>query len=312
MNEPEVSFVVPLYNTGTTLVNLLTAFQELEVTFSWELILVDDGSSDGTFQRAETLTTSFPAPLTLVEFARNFGEHAAVLEGYRRAHGKFIVNLDDDLQNPPAEAVKLIQFLKSSGLDVVYSKYATKQHSSIRNFLSWAANRCATLVLGKPPDLYLSSFRAVRRELADRIVGYQGPYPYIDGLIIGATNRIGTLEVAHAERRAGKSGYTFRKLIRLGMTLLFDFSIMPLRIASLLGIALCSLGALLLAGVILEIYLVGPQQRGWASLMGGLATFSGAQLLMLGIIGEYIGRSYLTVSGKPQSLVRQVRVYYNG
>ena len=306
MNEPEVSFVVPLYNTGPTLVNLLAAFRELKVTFSWELILVDDGSSDGTFQRAETLTAGFPAPITLVEFARNFGEHAAVLEGYRRARGKFIVNLDDDLQNPPAEAVKLIQFLNTSDLDVVYSKYATKQHSRMRNFLSWAANRCATLVLGKPPDLYLSSFRAVRRELADRIVGYQGPYPYIDGLIIGATNRIGTLEVAHAERRAGKSGYTFRKLIRLGMTLLFDFSIMPLRIASLLGITLCSLGALLLAGVILEIYLFGPQQRGWASLMGALATFSGAQLLMLGIIGEYIGRSYLTVSGKPQSLVRQV------
>ena len=298
--------MVPLYNTGPTLVNLLAAFQELKVTFSWELILVDDGSSDGTFQHAETLATGFPAPITLVEFARNFGEHAAVLEGYRRARGKFIVNLDDDLQNPLSEAVKLIHSLKTTGLDVVYSKYAIKQHSWGRNFLSWAANRCATLVLGKPPDLYLSSFRAVRGELANRIVGYQGPYPYIDGLIIGATNRIGTLEVAHAERQAGKSGYTFRKLIRLGMTLLFDFSIMPLRIASMLGIALCSIGVLLLAGVILELYLFGPQQRGWASLMGALATFSGAQLLMLGIIGEYMGRSYLTVSGKPQSLVRQV------
>lgn len=301
---PEMSFVVPLYNTGAGLAALLDAFRALSIPETWELVLVDDGSVDDTFTKAGRLTADFPAPVTLVELARNYGEHAAVLEGYRRARGRYVVNLDDDLQNPPEEAVKLLRHLRDSGAEVVYSRYAEKKHPWARNAGSWLMNRCATFLLGKPRDLYLSSFRALRRELAGRIVGYRGPYPYIDGLILGATNRIATLEVAHEERSTGRSGYTPRKLVRLAMSLLFDFSVMPLRVASVLGLLLCVLGGLVLAEVVVETLMVGRRQIGWGSLMGALAVFSGAQLLMLGLIGEYIGRAFLTVSGKPQSLVR--------
>lgn len=300
----ELSFVVPLYHTGAGLTPLLDTFRSLSVPESWELVLVDDGSTDGTFMAARQAVADFPAPVTLVELARNFGEHAAVLEGYRHARGEFVVNLDDDLQNPLGEALKLVRHLRESDAEVVYSHYAEKKHHWARNVASWVMNRCATFLLGKPRDLYLSSFRALRRELIERIVVYRGPYPYIDGLILGATNRITTLEVSHAERRDGKSGYTLRKLIRLAMSLLFDFSVMPLRIASVLGCLLCALGVLILAVVVIETVFVGPRQLGWGSLMGGLAVFSGAQLLMLGLIGEYVGRAFLTVSGKPQSLVR--------
>lgn len=302
----EVSFVVPLHNTGDSLPRLLEAFRTAEIGCSWELVLVDDGSADGTFARASELAQDYPAPVTLVELARNFGEHAAVLEAYRRARGRFVVNLDDDLQNPVSEALKLFKHLRESTAEVVYSHYAEKKHSWPRNVASWLANRCATLLLGKPRDLYLSSFRALRRELVGRIVTYRGPYPYIDGLILGATNRIATLEVEHAERVDGRSGYTPRKLIRLALSLLFDFSVMPLRLASVLGVMLCVLGALILVEVVIETIFVGQRQLGWGSLMGALAVFSGAQLLMLGIIGEYVGRAFLTVSGKPQSLVRTV------
>lgn len=301
---PEMSFVVPLYHTGEGLNALLDAFRALSIPETWELVLVDDGSADGTFAVAERLTADFPAPVTLVELARNYGEHAAVLEGYRHARGRFVVNLDDDLQNPPGEAVKLLRHLRDTGAEVVYSRYAQKKHHWARNAGSWLVNRCATFLLGKPRDLYLSSFRALRQELVGRIVGYRGPYPYIDGLILGATCRISTLDVEHVERSTGRSGYTLRKLVRLAMSLLFDFSVMPLRMASVLGLLLCALGALLLAEVLVETLMVGPRQVGWGSLMGALAVFSGAQLLMLGLIGEYIGRSFLTVSGKPQSLVR--------
>ena len=237
---------------------------------------------------------------------RNFGEHAAVLEAYRRSRGRFVVNLDDDLQNPVSEALKLLKHLRESTAEVVYSYYAEKKHSWPRNVASWMANRCATFLLGKPRDLYLSSFRALRRELVGRLVTYRGPYPYIDGLILGATNRIATLEVEHAERVGGRSGYTPRKLVRLALSLLFDFSVMPLRLASVLGVLLCVVGALILVEVVMETLFVGQRQLGWGSLMGALAVFSGAQLLMLGIIGEYVGRAFLTVSGKPQSLVRTV------
>lgn len=301
---PEMSFVVPLYNTGAGLKPLLDAFRALSIPEAWELVLVDDGSADDTFQMAQRLTTDFPVPVTLVELARNYGEHAAVLEGYRRARGRLVVNLDDDLQNPPEEAVKLLRHLRFTGAEVVYSRYAQKKHPWARNAGSWLVNRCATFLLGKPRDLYLSSFRALRQELVGRIVSYRGPYPYIDGLILGATNRIATLEVAHVERSMGRSGYTLRKLVRLAMSLLFDFSVMPLRMASVLGLLLCALGGLVLAEVVAETLMVGQRQLGWGSLMGALAVFSGAQLLMLGLIGEYIGRAFLTVSGKPQSLVR--------
>ncbi len=302
----EVSFVVPLYNTGATLYHLLDAFRSLEIEESWELVLVDDGSSDGTCREARRLVRDFPVPVTLVELARNFGEHAAVLEGYRRARGEFVVNLDDDLQNPIAEALRLVEHLRQTGAEVVYSSYDRKQHPWLRNLGSWLLNTCSTFLLGKPRGLYLSSFRALRGELVERIVTHRGPYPYIDGLILGATNRIETLRVAHVERAEGKSGYTLRKLVRLAMSALFDFSVMPLRVASVLGILLCTVGLLLLAEVVIETLTVGTRQPGWGSLMGALAVFGGAQLLMLGIIGEYVGRAFLTVSGKPQSLVRTV------
>jgi undecaprenyl-phosphate 4-deoxy-4-formamido-L-arabinose transferase len=301
---PHLSFVVPLYNTGEGLLPLLEAFRSLSLPESWELVLVDDGSTDGTARAARLAVADFPAPVMVVEMARNFGEHAAVLEGCRRARGSCVVNLDDDLQNPPGEAVRLVRHLHESDAEVVYSRYAEKKHHWARNAASWLANRCATYVLGKPRDLYLSSFRAMRRELIERIVVYRGPYPYLDGLILGATNRIATLEVAHAERSRGRSGYTLRKLIRLALSLLFDFSVMPLRIASVLGMGLCVVGGVVLAEVVIETVWVGQRQIGWGSLMGALAVFSGAQLLMLGLIGEYVGRAFLTVSGKPQSLVR--------
>lgn len=307
----EVSFVVPLHNTGDTLEPLLNAFRTMHCDETWELVLVDDGSTDGTPARVRLALQNFPAPVILVELARNFGEHAAVLEAYRHTRGRFIVNLDDDLQNPPAEALRLVRHLRESGADVVYSQYEEKKHSWARNLASRCANRCATFLLGKSRDLYLSSFRALNRDLLERIVAYRGPYPYIDGLVLGATNRIERLTVQHEERAGGKSGYTLRKLVRLALSLLFDFSVMPLRLTSVLGLVLCGLGAVILAVVILETIFVGQRQIGWGSLMGTLTVFCGAQLLMLGIIGEYVGRAYLTVSGKPQSLVRSI-IHHEG
>lgn len=305
---PEFSFVIPLYHTGEGLHALLKAFRGLSIPESWELVLVDDGSTDGTFELAQRLTNGFPAPVTLVELARNYGEHAAVLEGCRRARGEIIVTMDDDLQNPVDEAVRLLRHLRESGAEVVYSQYRTKQHSLLRNAGSQLVNACATFLLGKPHDLYLSSFRAMSSALVERIITYRGPYPYIDGLILGSTRHISTLEVRHEPRALGRSGYTPRRLARLAMSLLFDFSVMPLRIAGILGLALCLLGGAALCAVLLEMAVHGARQPGWGSLMAALAVFSGAQLLMLGIIGEYVGRGFLTVSGKPQSIVRtQIR-----
>ena len=306
---PQVSFVVPLFNTGAALPALIEAFRSLQIEGGWELVLVDDGSTDGTPGKTTALLHDLPGQVVLVELSRNFGEHAAVLEGYRHAKGHYVVNLDDDLQNPVSEALKLLAQLQASGADVVYSHYEQKQHHWARNLGSQAINRMATLLLDKPCDLYLSSFRAVRRELLHRIVQYRGPYPYIDGLILGATNRISRLTVAHRPRAEGRSSYTLRKLLRVAANVCFDFSIIPLRLAGLLGIVLCALGLTMFSMVMVEAVTKGRVQPGWGSLMAVITLFSGSQLLMLGIIGEYVGRAFLTVSGKPQSLVRQITVY---
>lgn len=304
----QFSFVVPLHNTGELLRPLLGAFRAEAMTLreSWELVLVDDGSSDGTFAEARKLIADFPAPVTLVELARNYGEHAAVLEGWRRSRGRFVVNLDDDLQNPVSEARRLLEHLRSSGAEVAYSFYEDKMHSWWRNAGSRLANACASFLLDKPRDLYLSSFRAVRRELIERVAGHRSPFPHLDGLILGATNRFTRLKVAHEPRRSGRSGYTLRKLMRLALGLLFGFSVMPLRLASVLGLLMCAAGIVLLGAVAAEVAFVQSRQAGWPSLMGALAVFSGAQLLMLGLIGEYVGRAFLTVGGRPQAIVREV------
>ncbi|MBX7210883.1 MAG: glycosyltransferase family 2 protein [Verrucomicrobiaceae bacterium] len=306
---PLVSFVVPLYNTGAALERLLDAFRSLPVEGGWELVLVNDASPDDTGARLGQLLPSLPYPVVFVDMARNFGEHAAVLEGFRHTRGRFVINLDDDLQNPVSEALRLLDHIQRTGADVVYAYYDEKKHHWMRNIGSRLTSLVATWLLDKPRDLYLCSFRAHSRALIERITRYTGPYPYIDGLILGATGRIERLLVAHEARADGASGYTLRKLVRLWMNMFFNFSIMPLRIASLIGGLLCCFGLLMLVEVLAEHVLVGVRASGWASLMGAIAIFSGAQLLILGLIGEYVGRAYMTVSGKPQSLVRAVTIH---
>jgi undecaprenyl-phosphate 4-deoxy-4-formamido-L-arabinose transferase len=303
----DISFVVPLYNTGEGLPVLIQSFAALRLQKSWELILVDDGSVDGTGERAAIILQDLPLNAKLVQLSRNYGEHAAVMEGYRQSQGEIVVNLDDDLQTPLEEALRLIDQLEHSTAEVIYADYRQhKAHHWMRNLGSRAVNRMASLLLGKPKDLYLSSFRAVRRGLVRRVLCYRGPYPYIDGLILGATDRIESLSVKHRERAHGQSTYTMRKLLRLTMTVLFDFNIMPLRIASLLGLLLCLSGLGMTLAVLVEKATSVDVQTGWSSLMAAAAIFSGAQLLLLGLLGEYVGRSYLTLSGKPQCHVRTV------
>jgi len=300
------SFVVPLYNTGDGIIKLFDAFRDLPVPGGYELILVNDGSQDDTYARAKAIISSMPIPVTLIDMARNFGEHSAVLEGFRHTRGQFVINLDDDLQNPIEEALRMLDYIRKTGADVVYAYYEEKKHHWFRNVGSWLTNAVATFLLGKPKDLYLCSFRAHRRELIDRIIQYQGPYPYIDGLILGATNRIERLLVRHEPRVGGQSGYTLRKLVRLWLNMFFNFSIMPLRVASLMGALLCVIGVIMLMIAVAQALFFKVTQLGWSSLMAAISLFSGSQLLILGIIGEYVGRSYMTVSGKPQSLIRAV------
>ncbi len=301
-----LTFVIPLYKSAETITGVIRDIEALQIEGGHEIVLVNDGSGDATGDVCRALLSDAKVPITLIEHARNFGEHNAVLTGWRHARGAHIVNLDDDGQNPPAEAKRLWEQARATGLDVIFGHYEMKQHSAWRNIGSWFTNRMTDWALDKPPGFYLSSFRCVTAFVAEQVVTYAGPYPYIDGLLLQVTQRIGSISVRHEPRRAGQSTYTLRRLIRLWMAAWVNFSVLPLRMATVLGLCMAGAGLIALAVVAFMWYEdIGPD-RGFGWLMGALLVFSGTQLVLLGLIGEYIGRTFLTVNQRPQSVVREV------
>lgn len=307
MPQPALSFVIPLYRSAETIGAVVRAIEELQIEGGHEIVLVNDGSPDGTADVCRELVKNARVPITYVEHARNFGEHNAVLTGWRNARGAHLVNLDDDGQNPPVEAVRLWRHAQATGLDVVFGHYAVKQHSAWRNLGSWFTNRMTDWALDKPPGFYLSSFRCVSAFVAKEVVGYAGPYPYIDGLLLQVTQRIGSIAVKHEARVAGESTYTLNRLLRLWLSAWINFSVLPLRVATVLGLIIAAVGmAALVAVAWLWWWDQGPA-TGWGWLMAAMLIFSGTQLVLLGLIGEYVGRMFLAVNQRPQSVVRDVR-----
>jgi undecaprenyl-phosphate 4-deoxy-4-formamido-L-arabinose transferase len=306
MPGPALSFVIPLYNSAGTIPALVAEIAALRIPGGHEIVLVDDASGDGTAEACRRLVAQAAVPTTFIAHARNYGEHNAVLTGWRQARGAHVVNLDDDGQNPPAEAVRLWEAARARELDVVYGHYERKQHPLWRNLGSWFTNRVTDWAIDKPPGLYLSSFRCVSAFAAREVARHSGPYPYIDGLLFQVTQRVGSIAVRHAERQSGRSGYTLRRLVRLWLSAWINFSILPLRIGTLLGLVLALAGV---AGFGVVVYLKLTNQGpafGWGSLMAALLVFSGVQLLLLGVIGEYIGRMFLTLNQRPQAVVREI------
>ena len=302
-----LSFVIPLYRSAETIGAVVRAIEELPIEGGHEIVLVNDGSPDGTADVCRELVKNARVPITYVEHARNFGEHNAVLTGWRNARGAHLVNLDDDGQNPPVEAVRLWRHAQATGLDVVFGHYAVKQHSAWRNLGSWFTNRMTDWALDKPPGFYLSSFRCVTAFVAKEVVGYPGPYPYIDGLLLQVTQRIGSIAVKHEARVAGESTYTLSRLLRLWLSAWINFSVQPLRVATVLGLIIAAVGMVAL-GAVAWLWWVGQgPATGWGWLMAAMLIFSGTQLVLLGLIGEYVGRMFLAVNQRPQSVVRDVR-----
>ena len=300
---PTLSIVVPLYNSASTLPMLIEGLCAITTDGGTELVLVNDGSRDATEATALNLIETCRVPVTFISLSRNFGEHNAVMAGLRAATGDFVITMDDDMQNPPSEVPKLLHVAQSEKRDVVYTTYNEKKHARWRNWGSWLTNVFADWSIDKPRGLYLSSFRCLSRFVVNEIAKSSNPYPYIDALIFQVTQNVGIVAVRHDERPSGRSGYTLRALLRLWMSMLINASVMPLRIATLMGIATSVLGFVSFVGVLINHY-IKEEPLGWGSLMAALLIFSGTQLLLLGIVGEYIGRIYLRVSEKPQSVVR--------
>jgi polyisoprenyl-phosphate glycosyltransferase len=298
------SIVIPCYYSEDTIEKTVTAIaDELSGNYELDFVLVNDGSTDGTWDAIKRLRERYN--VTAINLRRNFGEHNTVITGLRHVRGEAALIVDDDLQHPPSEIPKLIAKM-DAGFSVVYGRYIEKQHGLFRNFGSWLNGAVANLVLDKESKVYLSSFKVIRRDLIEEIVDYQGPFVYIDGLIMWLTKNYCEVDVLHAERAQGRSNYTFRRLLRLHMNLLTGFSVVPLRLAALLGFVMAAIGTILAVVFSIERLMNPELPLGWASTMVVLLLIGGITLLMLGIIGEYVGRIFILLNRKPQSSIGEL------
>ena len=303
---PGLSIVVPVYRGAATVGLLVEALSRLSPAGGLEVVLVNDGSPDNSGDVCRELVTTASVPIIYVEHARNFGEHNAVMTGLRQVSGDYVITMDDDLQNPPEEVVKLYDHARLGGWDVVYTRYARKEHAGWRNLGSRFANQVADWLLDKPKGLYLSSFRCMAAASVREVTKYQGPYPYVDGLLMQVTQRIDSIEVLHLPRAEGRSNYNLRRLVLLWLNLATSFSLAPLRIAVLLGLVMAFLGAIGAAATIVEALASDRVPSGWASTMTVILLVGGVQSMILGVLGEYVGRTFLSANGKPQGAVRMI------
>ena len=305
-----VSIVVPVFNGEKTIFPLVEDIMaEVGLVFrEVEVILVNDGSVDGSIQEMLRCRDLQPDLVKCINLTRNFGEHNAVMCGLHYVTGDCVAIIDDDRQNAPKDIVRLVRRLEE-GFDVVYSYYADKQHSLFRNLGSKFNNWVATYTLGKPEDLYLSSFKVMRTFLAKKIIEYEGPFPYVDGLILQVTRSIGKELCSHSKRVIGRSNYGLLKLVRVWLSMYTGFSIIPLKIITVLGwlMSFIALALALLFAVSWHtggLFLEREIPPGWASLIVCITFFTGIQLCVLGMLGEYVGRLFLHGNRMPQFVVR--------
>ena len=301
-----VSIVIPVYNGEKSIARLVDELMaEIGGKFNLEIVLVNDCSPDDSEQICIEIFEKYPANAKFYSLAKNVGEHNAVMAGLNQITGDFVVIMDDDFQNPINEVEKLVAHADEYDCDVVYTYYDKKEHSFFRNFGSTFNDRVANLMLKKPKDLYLSSFKLIKKWLVLELIQYDLPYPYIDGLILRSTQSIGKINVLHEARREGKSGYTLKKLISLWMNMFTNFSILPLRFSSILGFVFAVLGFLVGIFSIIEKILNPDLPQGYASIIALIAVLSGVQMITIGMLGEYLGRVFLSQNKTPQYTIKK-------
>ena len=302
----KISFVIPCYHSAQTVGNVVRDIVDTVLVlseFQYEIILVNDNPPDDTWRVICEMCRNNPN-IHGICFTKNFGQHAALMAGYRKVTGDIVVSLDDDGQNPPQEMFKLIDALNEK-TDLVYAKYIQKKRSLFRNFGSKVNDWMVQWLLNKPKELYLASYYAAKRFIIDEMVKCENPFPYIDGLALRSTSEYINVDIVHKERVAGNSGYSVAKLLGLWMNGLTSFSVKPLRIATFSGFCISLFGLVLAIIIIIqELILKDAVSAGWPSIMTVVLILDGAIMIMLGLVGEYVGRIYVTMNKSPQYVIK--------
>lgn len=302
-----VSFVIPCYRSARTIgvvVEEIDRAMEGLPDYRHEIILINDCSPDDTFEAIKKICAARPH-VCGVNLSKNFGQHAALMAGFKLVRGDILVCLDDDGQTPADEVGKLLERLQE-GVDVVYARYEHKHHNRFRNFGSWVNEKMLQFMLDKPKQLYVSSYFAARRFVLEEMLRYSNAYPYVIGLVLRTTKNIANVTVNHRDRLEGRSGYNLKKLLNLWFNGFTAFSEKPLRIATMAGVLCAIVGFLYGIYTVIKklVYPVAPM--GFAALMSSIMFIGGMIMLLLGLIGEYIGRMYICMNSAPQYVVREI------
>ena len=306
MKQVKLSFVIPCYRSEKTISAVL---DEIKTTvakkdnYTYEVITVNDSSPDQVLSvlKEESASDRY---LKVLDLAKNFGKHAALMAGYAYAEGDIIISVDDDGQCPVNQLWKLLEPLEQ-GYDISIAQYSAKKQSTFKNFGSFVNAKMTQILLKKPKELQLSNFSAMKKFVCAEILKYQNPYPYIDGLFLRTTGRIANVPMEERERQAGSSGYTLIKSLNLWLNGFTAFSVLPLRFATVLGISFSVVGFLFGLWTIIRKIFNPDIMAGYSSLMAVVLFVSGILMMMLGLIGEYIGRIYISINNSPQYVIRE-------
>lgn len=300
-----VSVVIPCYNSERSIAEVveltMAEFAKLD-GFDCEFVLVDDNSSDGTFAQISRLCERYPSVHGL-RLMRNFGQHNGLMCAMNHVSGDYVLGMDDDLQTHPSQVAAILAKM-GEGYDLVYGVYRKSTNGSIKNLTSWLNKKTSRVLLGRPKDIQSSNFWCITRQVCDEVVKYKNYSPYVDGIFYRVTHNIGNVTIEHHEREYGQSGYTLKKLVRQWMAY-FNFSVIPLRIASVIGVISACVGFVMAIVTIVRKLLDPTMLMGWSSTISLMVFFFGLVLMVLGIIGEYVGDLVLAVNGTPQYIVRE-------
>lgn len=298
-----VSVVIPCYYSEKMIGTVVeqTRAELVKASYDYEFVLVNDGSTDGTFAAISTLCAEDDR-IVGINCAKNSGQHNAIMAGLRETQGDLVLLMDDDMQTHPSQCVKLLDSVGDA--DVVFASWPEHKQAWWRELGSKFTVWSMRVLTDRPKEIYASNFIVLRRHVRDELVRYHGPYVYIQGLIFRATANIKNVEVVHYERAQGTSGYTLKTLIRLWSTVL-NFSMVPLRLAAVIGAVLGAIGLVSALAIFIMRLLDPSMQTGWPSLMATVLTCSGLIILFLGLIGEYLGRVFMTINNAPQYVLKQ-------
>ena len=314
MDKKLLSFVIPCYRSQNTILKVVDEIERTVKTrdgYDYEIILVNDCSPDDVWSVIADLARR-NSRVTAINLAKNFGQHSALLAGYNHCSGDYVISLDDDGQTPADELYKLVDKL-DEGFDVVYASYGEVHQNLIRRLGSNFAKAMSDYMFDIKGDKnHGSSYYIAKKFIIDEMIKYKNPYPYMGGLILRVTRNIGFVFVTHRDRMEGRSGYSFKGLVNLWLNGFTAFSVKPLRIGSYIGFLSSILGILYAIYIIIKKLFINPDlQTGWSSIISVVMIIGGIIMLMLGLIGEYIGRIYICINNSPQYVIKEIETQKN-